>query len=174
MCCILNFWMLGENNTGIKSWRSFQNIRKGRKKPKAKDGWSGSLTFIQVCVNSLLTLQGGFQMSGHDYGTRWVTCCRPRRTKWCLFRGIRLEQTASPGHCSHLIPPLWAMQVQFPQPMPGPEMPPSCANTAMRFTAGLVGDTAVAGGAMNLPRHVACWIDRVEKRVHEKREGELL
>lgn len=116
----LNFWVLEENNTCIKAWGSFPEHQEGRQKPKAWDGWSGSLTFIQVCVNSLLTLQGGFQMSGHNHHIWWVTCCCPRRKKpICSFRGTHLERRVSSGHCSHLVPPLRATQVPFPQPCQG-------------------------------------------------------
>lgn len=72
------------------------------------------------------------------------------------------------GFCGHLDPPLQAMQVQLPEPVAEPEVPPSFAGTALQFPAGLGKDAAMAVGSRGT--WVAPALPWKGKRVHEKRE----
>jgi len=84
-------------------------------------------------------------MSGHNHHIWRVTCCCPRRKQIILVQRHLPGADSVIGHCGQLVPPLRATQVLCPPPVPEPEVPPSCASPAMRFTAGLVRDAAAAG-----------------------------
>lgn len=132
-------WIFGCKESILLYWtlRVFWDHQEREQNPQGL-GWMKWIPdFHSVCVNSLLTLQGGFQMSGHNHHVWWVAA--PQEEAIMLTQRHLSGVNSVTGTLWPPRPPLCSMQVQLPQPMPEQEMPPPCAKPAMRCSCPAAG-----------------------------------